>query len=92
MGQRAGYRKRHEATERAKVLRTLAQYKPGPVENWAFADEFAERVRFSVDRSWRGELPRTYFYDAAHNADVHSGRIDMRRADAWFAQQGARAR
>jgi thiol-disulfide isomerase/thioredoxin len=75
--------------ERAKAARVLSQFQLGRVETWAFADEFTERVRFSVDRSWRGELPRTYFYDAAHRPQVRSGRIDMRWSDAWFAQQVA---
>jgi hypothetical protein len=74
-------------SEHAQVSRILAKYRMDKVENWAFADEFAERVRFAVDPGWRGELPRTYFFDAAHLAEVRSGRIDRRRAEAWFARQ-----
>ena len=65
----------------------LARYQLDQAENWAFADEFVERVRFAVDKGWRGELPRTYYYDARHRVDVRSGRVDHRVVDAWFARQ-----
>jgi thiol-disulfide isomerase/thioredoxin len=73
-------------TEAKRVAATLGRYPPGSVQKWAFADEFTERVRYSVDRTWRGELPRTYFFDAAHNLDVVSGRLDRAWADAWFSR------
>ena len=73
--------------ERAQVLEFLTRYDPGPVEAWMFADEFSERVRYAIDRNWRGELPRTYLFDARHRADVRSGRLDKRWIDAWLARQ-----
>lgn len=73
--------------EREGVLRTIARYRMGRLENWSFADEFAERVRFAIDASWRGELPRTYLYDASHKREVLSGRIDLPQTEAWFARQ-----
>jgi thiol-disulfide isomerase/thioredoxin len=72
--------------EGKRVAVTLGRYPPGNVEKWAFADEFTERVRYSVDRAWRGELPRTYFYDADHNVDVVSGRLDRAWTGAWFSR------
>jgi thiol-disulfide isomerase/thioredoxin len=74
-------------SDRRRVAQVLAEYKLEHVENWAFADEFEERVRFAVDRTWRGELPRTYFHDAAHRSEVKSGRVDVRWADDWFSRQ-----
>ena len=74
------------------VTRFLARYDPGPVERWAFADEFAERVRYAVDRSWRGELPRAYFFDADHRADAHSGLIDQKWIQDWISRQAKPAR
>jgi len=70
--------------EEAAVRAFIAHYNPGPVQHWMFADEFAERVRYSIDKSWRGELPRIYFFDAAHNAEPYSGLIDKRMAEQWF--------
>lgn len=78
--------------ERAAVVKFLARHNPGRVEHWAFADEFSERVRYAVDRSWRGELPRTYLFDAAHQSLARSGVPDRRWIDDWFSQQTARKR
>jgi hypothetical protein len=69
------------------MKRFLAQYDPGPVEVWAFADEFSERVRFAVDRTWRGELPRAYFFDATGRSEGHSGFVDNRWVENWIARQ-----
>jgi hypothetical protein len=43
-------------------------------ERWQFAAADAERLRFTIDRQWYGELPRSYFYDAAHRVQALSGR------------------
>ncbi|MBX6392735.1 MAG: TlpA family protein disulfide reductase [Burkholderiales bacterium] len=69
-----------------KVQRFLAQYNPGPVEHWAFADEYVERLRFSVDPKWRGELPRAYFFDARHAVQVRTG-VEPQWMNDWFARQ-----
>jgi hypothetical protein len=73
--------------ERATVMKFLARYSPGPVEHWAFADDFSERVRFSIDRKWRGELPRTYFFDASHQSVARSGLLEQRWIEDWLSQQ-----
>ncbi|HEX2851980.1 MAG TPA: TlpA disulfide reductase family protein [Opitutaceae bacterium] len=71
------------------VVRYLAGQKLGGIETWAFADEFAEKVRFGVDRKWHGELPRTYFFDAQHESTAHSGVIDPAWAQSWLAERTA---
>ena len=73
--------------DRDAAAQFLARYRLGRIETWGFADAFTERVRFAVDKTWRGELPRTYFYDAEHRADVHTGRLDRRWTNDWFARQ-----
>jgi thiol-disulfide isomerase/thioredoxin len=71
---------------KAAVVRFLAGQQLGKIELWAFADGFAERVRYAVDPKWQGELPRTYFFDAAHRATARSGALDPEWVEAWFAQ------
>lgn len=71
------------------VVRYLASQKLGRIETWAFADEFAEKVRFAVDRKWHGELPRTYFFDPKHESVAHSGVIDAAWAESWLKEQTA---
>lgn len=59
------------------------------IQLWVFDDEFTERVRFAVDRTWRGELPRTYVFDAAHRTEARSG-ANMAWIETWLARQAAR--
>ena len=76
-------------SEKPTVIRYLAGQKPGPLETWSFADEFAERVRFAVDRKWRGELPRTYFYNAEHQPTAQTGSLDPAWVESWMKQETA---
>jgi thiol-disulfide isomerase/thioredoxin len=78
--------------ERALAAKFLARYDPGPVELWGFDDEFVERVRYAVDPKWRGELPRSYLYDAAHTPEAHSGVVDEKTVKAWIARVAPTAR
>jgi thiol-disulfide isomerase/thioredoxin len=73
--------------EHGTMKRFLAQYDPGSVELFAFADEFSERVRFAVDRTWRGELPRAYFFDATGRSEAHSGLVDNQWVESWIGRQ-----
>lgn len=74
----------------AEAASTLRPYRFKRIEQWIFADEFTERLRFSIDRKWRGELPRTYFYDAAHQARAISGKLDELETERWINGQFGR--
>jgi thiol-disulfide isomerase/thioredoxin len=76
--------------DRALIDAFFAKYPPGPVQKWQFSDTFTERVRYSVDKSWRGELPKSYFYDAAHKPQIKSGKVDRAWIGAWMENQPAR--
>jgi thiol-disulfide isomerase/thioredoxin len=78
--------------DRASVEKFLANHKLGKIETWVFADEFTERVRFSVDRKWRGELPRTYFFDAGHRFEAHSGLVSPQWIESWLVRQDTKGR
>jgi thiol-disulfide isomerase/thioredoxin len=79
-----------DAPKDAPVITSFfAKYPPGPVQKWVFADAFAERVRYSVDKSWRGELPKTYFFNAAHKPEVKSGKVEFAWVEAWLAGKAA---
>jgi thiol-disulfide isomerase/thioredoxin len=71
--------------ELERIKRFLTQHDPGPVESWRYADDFEERIRYSIDPKWRGELPRTYFFDANHKPIARSGVPDAQWAEKWFA-------
>jgi thiol-disulfide isomerase/thioredoxin len=74
--------------QRAALTRALERYSVSGVELWAFADDYEERVRFSIDPRWRGELPRTYLFDAMHRAEARSG-ADVDWIEGWMAKQAA---
>jgi hypothetical protein len=78
-----------EAADRELAAAFLARQNLGRVETWAFADPYVERLRWSVDPKWRGELPRAYFYDAGHRAEARSGKLDAAWVEVWLSRQGA---
>lgn len=69
------------------VNRVLSDSKLDLNQAWVFADQFAEKLYFDIDRRWRGELPRTYFFDAKDNVLVHSGVVKKEELEAWLAAQ-----
>lgn len=70
--------------EGEEISATLEQSGLGGTQAWVFADPFAERLRFEIDRKWHGELPRTYFYDPAHAITAISGKLDRQRLEQWM--------
>jgi len=69
-----------------EIIKTLKKI---PIENaelWQFAESDEERLRFNVDKSWYGELPRTYFYDTQHQVKAFSGTPDASWLKAWAAK------
>lgn len=55
----------------------------GMAEQWIFADDMPERLRFEIDQRWHGELPRTHFYDRDHRVEVVSGIVPQHRLAVW---------
>ncbi|MBL9209653.1 MAG: redoxin domain-containing protein [Opitutaceae bacterium] len=77
---------------REAVRRFLSGYTLGRIETWQFGEESMERLRYAVDKSWAGELPRSYFFNAAHEATAHSGVVDAKWLGDWLAQAEKTAR
>ncbi|MFZ5593894.1 MAG: TlpA family protein disulfide reductase [Pseudomonadota bacterium] len=63
------------------------QGQPRRVESWVFADDFTERLRHEVDRTWHGELPRAYFYGKSGLAAAVSGQLNAAEVERWVGQQ-----
>jgi thiol-disulfide isomerase/thioredoxin len=59
----------------------------GDAESWLFADVLPDRLRHTVDPRWRGELPRTYLYDAAHRMRAVTGVLDEAEFERWLSEQ-----
>ena len=67
------------------ILRTES-YGMNKAEQWVFADDMPERLRFEIDRRWYGEVPRTYFYDKKHQREAKTGLISKNFFEDWLAR------
>ena len=65
----------------------LARYELAQTEQWIFADSFTQRLRFSIDQSWRGELPRSYMYDRNNTRQAYSGTLMPEQLERWTSRQ-----
>jgi thiol-disulfide isomerase/thioredoxin len=69
------------------VEETLRRHGLADAPSWVFADEPPERLRFEVDRRWRGELPRTHLIAPGQPPRVSTGRIERSELEKWLQTQ-----
>jgi len=55
------------------------------LENWVYADENTQKLQYEIDPKWYGELPRTYFFNAAHQREGISGVLSRQDYEARLA-------
>jgi thiol-disulfide isomerase/thioredoxin len=75
-----------EAEALPEVWRIIAAHKLTSIENWAFASDNPEKLRYEIDPAWYGELPRTYFFNATHQREAKSGALSIEEFEALFAK------
>jgi len=73
---------------REEAADILVSYALQDIETWMFADAFVERLRYSVDPMWHGELPRSYFFKADHSFESHSGILSRAQLEKYFPSTG----
>ena len=73
-----------ELADTKQVQATLAKHELTGLENWIFADENAQRLRYEIDPQWFGELPRTYFLDSRHQREGVSGALSYEDYQSIF--------
>ncbi len=73
-------------TMQHETAMVLEEYRLEVSANWIFADSHVERLRYSIDPQWYGELPRSYFYDEEHQRTAHSGVLTEAQVRHWFAE------
>ena len=71
-----------ESAKKAERILNLAHLPEHERYQYAVVDE--DKLRYSIDPTWYGELPRTYFYDTAHQVTPLSGKISNSFLDAWL--------
>ena len=74
-------------SDRESAMEFLEDFNLHGRESWMFADSFTERLRFSIDPNWYGELPRSYFFDSEHVMQSHSGIMTMELLAKWFDRE-----
>lgn len=66
------------------VVSILQKFGLQDLENWVFADPNSERLRYEIDPSWYGEMPRSYFYAADGSRTGLSGGLKHDQIVAWL--------
>ncbi|MBE9515988.1 MAG: TlpA family protein disulfide reductase [Proteobacteria bacterium] len=62
----------------------LTEFQLPSVPSYAFADDYAERLRWEIDPAWYGELPRTYLVAADGARQALSGQISPQLLESWM--------
>lgn len=62
-----------DASAKEQVLAILEKSALTNIENWIYADENTQKLQYEIDPKWYGELPRTYFFNKAHQREGFSG-------------------
>lgn len=70
------------------AARALRDFGMDREESWIFAAD-AQALRYEIDPAWYGELPRAYFYDAAHRREGVSGQLPRSRIEQWLGGPAA---
>lgn len=67
------------------IAATLAKHGLGRLDSWVFAEGNSQRLRYEIDKTWYGEMPRSYFYDAGHRRVPLSGAVTEQHINVWLA-------
>jgi thiol-disulfide isomerase/thioredoxin len=73
--------------EADRVATTLNNAGLGGSDSFSFTDRFYERLRYEIDPTWAGELPRTVMIDRDGKATVLPGVADLAQVRAWLDLQ-----
>ncbi len=75
--------------EAPEIRAALKRFGLNRLDTWVFADAVPDRLRYAIDPAWRGELPRSYLFDAAHRREAHSGLLSEAQLNAWLERARA---
>ncbi len=73
-----------DASATADIQQVLSKYELTRLENWFFADDNQQKLRYEIDPKWYGEMPRTYFLNAKHAREGVSGALSQGDYEAMF--------
>ncbi|MGJ4950398.1 TlpA family protein disulfide reductase [Bradyrhizobium sp. HKCCYLS20291] len=59
-------------------------------ENFIFNDGFVERLRFEIDPSWQGDIPRTMLVTGDGKVETIEGSAEISDLDKWSSEHARR--
>jgi thiol-disulfide isomerase/thioredoxin len=71
------------------VKSMLAQDGLSSAENWTFDDDFVERLRYEIDPTWQGDIPRTFLIARDGTITTIEGVADFAKVASWWRDQSA---
>jgi hypothetical protein len=69
-----------------QIQQILEKNQLSGIENWVYAEDNTQKLQFEIDPKWYGELPRTYFLDAAHLRTGVSGVLSKEDYETMFTK------
>lgn len=72
---------------RTELQTVLAKNHLDKTDSWVFADESAEALRYEIDNTWYGELPRSYLFNNRHQRQAISGLLSAELFHAWLREE-----
>ena len=70
-----------------EAQKVLNEFKISSNSLWLFAAENKEKLRYSIDPRWRGELPRSYLFKNSKIQDFHSGVLTNDKLKEWISKE-----
>lgn len=69
-----------------EIKKLLKQFELSKHDNWIFSGDMKQKLRFTIDPKWYGELPRSYFYKNQNYRIARSGALDKATLNNWLKQ------
>lgn len=69
----------------ADIVKIIHQHGLSDLENWVFASEDSQRLRYEIDSAWYGEMPRTYFFGRNQQRTGISGALSLAEFEKQIA-------
>lgn len=66
-----------------EILQVMNKYGLSHFQQWVFSSNAILQLRHTIDASWYGELPRSYFHSKAGRYAI-SGKIDREVINKWY--------
>lgn len=73
-----------DISKQKEISLMLESHGLGDIDSWLFADQNIEKLRYSIDPEWFGELPRNYIYDVDSSRIGFSGKLTPEILVEWI--------